>query len=164
MNHETVSPLPTSTSILLLQIYSLENKGIKGLNASKLVNWWVKKADDPVDADKWLNGRLWRMYARHIHAWVMINEPDASDIVAYALAIENSLIPQPKLVHLNDGSIIEKWDLSAYHQSIPPHGFEAWQKPLSMRNRLPVPMSPDFPSRYEVETTRRLWGTHWSSR
>jgi len=69
--HKENLTFPTPLSSLLLKLYALENDG-EALDALSLAYWWVEKIEDPDDRDDWLSLKLWRLYARHLHAFIML--------------------------------------------------------------------------------------------
>lgn len=132
MCNDFIDICPTTMSAVLLQLFKRET-GSKGeFNALELLDWWTKKMDEPDENDVWLNTSIWRQYARHIHALVAVNMPCVANEVAYDLGIESPLIPQPEMKTNPDGSISELWTLEANGRSIPPFGFETWQRPLKL--------------------------------
>ena len=164
MSQENTIQCPTAISAVLLRLYAYENIGPDDLDAISLVNWWAQKVDDPESSDDWLTGRLWRLYARHLHAWVVINEPGAADVAAYIMGIDNPLIPQPQMVRTEDGQVYERWELENYHNSLPPHGFDTWQKPIRLQQPISLPADSESPLRYTIERQRRFWNRSWKSR
>jgi hypothetical protein len=138
MCDDLIDICPTAISALLLRLFQQET-GSKGQFLTlDLLEWWTKKIDEPDDSDAWLSTSLWRLYARHIHALVAINVPCIADSVAYDLGIESPRIPQPELIRQGeDGEVTELWSLEAHGQSIPPFGFESWQRPLKLTRFYP---------------------------
>ncbi|HQS02902.1 MAG: hypothetical protein B7Y07_05960 [Halothiobacillus sp. 24-54-40] len=156
MSQENIMQCPTAMSAVLLRLYEVENNGLDDLDAGALANWWAKKVDDPEACDAWLNGKLWRLFARHLHAWVDVNEPDEADLIGCILGIDNPLIPQPQMVSDEDGEVHERWSLEDYRDSLPPYGFETWQKPIRRRKLTPVSADSDSESRFAVEREPRF--------
>lgn len=132
MSYEIEDVCPTATSARLLRLHLLETGWRGEFDPLHLIDWWVKKLDDPGEGDTLLSTKMWRQLARHIHALVAVNVPCVADAVAYDLGIESPLIPEPELVQTEDGKIAELWTLEAYGRSLPPFGFETWQKPLKV--------------------------------
>ncbi len=143
MCDDLIDICPTAISALLLRLFQQET-GSKGQFLTlDLLEWWAKKIDEPDDSDAWLSTSLWRLYARHIHALVAVNEPCIADAVAYDLGIESPLIPKPEIKTNPDGTVSERWTLEAHRRSIPPFGFETWQSPLKLTRFHPCDMD-DF--------------------
>lgn len=129
---------PTAISAVLLRLFRLETECPCEFDVLGLLQWWVRKIEEPDEADGWIesNGG-WRMYARHIHALVAANVPCMADAVAYDLGIESPMIPKPEVTISPDGTVSEIWTLEAHGRSIPPFGFEVWQPPLTLTKNYP---------------------------
>ncbi|OYV47441.1 MAG: hypothetical protein B7X12_00710 [Halothiobacillus sp. 20-53-49] len=128
---------------MLLRLFQQET-GSKGIfDTLDLLEWWTKKLVEPDDGDAWISTSQWRLYARHIHAMVAVNDPCIANAVAYDLGIESPLIPKPETKTNPDGTVSELWTLEAHGRSIPPFGFETWQSPLKLTRFHPCDME-DF--------------------
>ncbi|HQT39229.1 MAG TPA: hypothetical protein PK231_07370 [Acidocella sp.] len=125
---------PTVISAVLLRLFHLETGKPCAFDALDLLSWWVKKIDDPYEADEWItSAEMWRNYARHIHALVAVNIPCIANEVAYDLGIENPLIPWPEIITNSDGTTAEFYSSpQQYGRCLPPFGFEVWQPPLAL--------------------------------
>lgn len=145
MCEDLIDICPTAISALLLRLFQQET-GSKGVfDPLDMLRWWTKKIEesDVDDSDAWLNTSMWRLYARHIHALVAVNVPCIADEVAYDLGIESPLIPKPEVTTNPNGTVSELWTLEANGQSIPPFGFETWQRPLKLTRFYPCDLD-DF--------------------
>lgn len=125
---------PTAISAVLLRLYHAETGKPCEFDALDLLTWWVKKIDDPDEADGWVtSSAMWRSYARHIHALVAVNIPCIANEVAYDLGIESPCIPWPEIITKPDGTTAELYSSKQqYSRCLPPFGFEAWQPPLAL--------------------------------
>lgn len=130
---------PTAISAVLLRLFHLETGKPCAFDALDLVSWWVKKIDDPDEADEWItSAEMWRKYARHIHALVAVNIPCIANEVSYDLGIENPLIPWPEIITNADGTTAEFYSSpQQYGQCLPPFGFKVWQPPLALTKHYP---------------------------
>lgn len=138
MCDDLVDVCPTAISALVLQLYKQETDQWGEFDTLKLLQWWTKKIYAPDEQDAWLNTSLWRQLARHIHALVAVNVGCIANAVAYDLGIESPLIPKPEIIHNPDGTTAEFWSSTeAYGQSLPPFGFETWQRPLRLTAKYP---------------------------
>ncbi len=82
---------PTALGAVLLQLYANEmDEDV--FEPTQVVNWWMRKLQSPDVADDWLNTRLWRLYARHLHAVIAENAPELANQAAACFAIELSPI------------------------------------------------------------------------
>lgn len=144
---------PTAVSAVLLRLFHAETGKPCEFDTIDLVSWWVKKIDDPDEADEWItSAEMWRSYARHIHALVAVNVPCIADAVGYDLGIETVLIPKPDVSINPDGTVSELWTLKTYGRSIPPFGFETWQRPLKLTRFHPCGLD-DFDLDLDVDAS-----------
>ena len=129
---------PPLISALLLRLFQ-EETGVKtGVETLQMMGWWMDKLEFPKQQDAWVNRSAWRQGARHLHALIAANEACISDAVGYDLGIESPLIPQPAKQSNLDGTVTEFLPSPQdYGRSLPPFGFETWDKPLSVVNRYP---------------------------
>lgn len=143
MCEDLIDICPTAISALLLRLFQQETDCKEVFDPLDLLRWWTKKIEEPDDSDTWLSTSMWRLYARHIHALVAVNVPCIAGSVAYDLGIESPLIPKPEVANNPDGTVSELWTLEANGQSIPPFGFETWQRPLKLTRFYPCDLD-DF--------------------
>lgn len=121
---------PTPLSAVLLRLYVVENN-VNILELEKLVAWWIEKIKIPAEADNWIDTKLWRLCAQHIHALFVVNAADAADAMAPFLGIEAELKSRPEIRFDERGKIFVEWvDIPP---TDPPYGFVAWEKALTVQ-------------------------------
>lgn len=131
--HKENLTFPTPLSSLLLKLYALENDG-EALDALSLAYWWVEKIEDPDDRDDWLSLKLWRLYARHLHAFTHVNWPDESDKLGRYMGIEIEEISLIEIYVDAQGKKHPRLFVLRAENIIPPFGLRQWIKPLKSLN------------------------------
>lgn len=143
MSKAKVMQCPTAISAVLLRLYALEEK-VKRYDPMDMAWWWMLKLDELDDGKTWFDGRLWRLYARHIHALAVVNTPDVADGVANTLGIGSPQITQPVILATDGEDADPLWVLSDHFYAPAPFNFHVWQKPLRLRRPIPLPTEVDL--------------------
>lgn len=130
MLNESKDVYPTAFSALLLRLYMVETGRQGEFDPLRLIEWWTEKLENPDEGDAWLSRSMWRLYSRHIHALISANFPCLSEASGHDLGIETQLISKPEIMTHPNGIVSEYWSVEAYARSLPPFGFETWQRPL----------------------------------
>lgn len=123
---------PTSISALLLRLYAAENNE-DDLDFLGLAAWWVEKLEDPGEVDHWISLRLWKVFARHLHALIAANVPVYADKMATYLGIEVPMIEIDETTLDDQGEESIKTIKLSIDEVRPPFGFSAWIKPLKIK-------------------------------
>ena len=122
---------PTAISAIMLRLYVAEND-VDLIDYEPLIAWWVNKIVTPDSRDHWLDGRLWRLFARHLHALVAVNASLAEDWAAYHLGIKSPLVRIPHIEIDKSSAVLESWITVDYTSAPAPYGFDVWDEPLQL--------------------------------
>lgn len=139
---------PTAIGTLLLHLYVLETE-VELYDPVEMADWWEWKFGELEYGQRWFDSKLWRLYARHIHAIAVVNNFEVSDLAAYRLGIAGPQIAQPVGFDCDNNDEDEDevddpcWVLSDHVYAPAPLSFRTWQNPLSLRRPIPAPKDID---------------------